>query len=70
MNISQNGISQCERGQEQWKRFYARGRRVQYDYRIPDGELFSVVGESLGDCRRRRDDWLARASHSAPPAAT
>jgi len=33
---------------------------VQYDYRAPDGVLFSCVGKSLPICRARRDEWLAK----------
>lgn len=32
-------------------------RRVQYDYRHTNGELFSCVGKTLEDCRKRRDVW-------------
>ncbi len=37
----------------------ARGQRVQYDYRAPDGRLFSCVAKSLEVARNRRDAWLA-----------
>ena len=33
-------------------------RRVQYDYRANDGELFSTTGTTLKECRRERDRWL------------
>ena len=34
-------------------------KRCQYDYRAPDGELFSCTAPSLEICRARRDAWLA-----------
>nr|DAT61953.1 MAG TPA: hypothetical protein [Caudoviricetes sp.] len=58
------GCSVCEAGKENYTTFSTRlGRkqvkRVQYDYRTPEGDLFSCVGQSLDDCRRKRDEWLA-----------
>ena len=58
------GCSVCEAGQENYTTFSTRlGRkqvkRVQYDYRTPEGDLFACVGQSLDDCRRKRDEWLA-----------
>lgn len=35
-------------------------KRVQYDYRAPDGELFSCVAASLEAARTQRDEWLAQ----------
>lgn len=35
-------------------------KRVQYDYRHTDGELFSCVAVALEAARARRDEWLAR----------
>jgi hypothetical protein len=32
----------------------------QYDYRHTDGELFSTVAKTLDECRRRRDEWVAK----------
>jgi hypothetical protein len=62
------GCSTCPKGEERFEefevmpgRFRCAGkhrRRVQYDYRTPDGRLFSCIGKSLEDCRRRRDAWL------------
>jgi hypothetical protein len=56
--------SVCEAGKENYTTFSTRlGRkqvkRVQYDYRTPEGDLFACVGQSLDDCRRKRDEWLA-----------
>lgn len=59
-----NGCSTCQAGREQYE-FYTqtvgrkRRRLVQYDYRTPDGQLFSCVAASLEDARGRRDTWLA-----------
>lgn len=57
------GCSICTAGSENYETFKARiGRkavsRVQYDYRHTDGALFSCVGKTLEDCRKRRDIWL------------
>ncbi|WP_279134842.1 DUF3873 family protein [Parabacteroides johnsonii] len=58
------GCSVCAAGKENYTTFSTRlGRklvkRVQYDYRTPEGELFSYVGKTLEDCRQKRDEWLA-----------
>lgn len=47
-------------GQEQHEGFETAGGRVkvQYDYRSAWGELFTTVGDSLTDCRAKRDVWL------------
>ena len=61
-----NGVSTCtEAGTEKYERFQSGiGRRrrtlVQYDYRHTDGELFSMVAKTLDECRRRRDEWVAK----------
>lgn len=62
MNDSR-GCSICQAGSENYETFGIRiGRktvsRVQYDYRHTDGTLFSCVGKTLEDCRKRRDLWL------------
>ena len=65
-----NGISTCtEAGTEKYERFQLGiGRRkrtlVQYDYRHTDGELFSTVAKTLDECRRRRDEWIAKKERS------
>ena len=63
--MTQNGISTTQDRQEQYETFYSahRGRRitrVMYDYRTQDGELFSIVAPTLRECRRKRDEWLAK----------
>ena len=57
------GCSICAAGNENYETFSTqigrkRVKRVQYDYRHTDGELFSCVGNTLEDCRQRRDKWL------------
>lgn len=62
----ERGCSQCGTGEERYEEFEVRiGRverrkRVQYDYRAPDGELFSCVAASLEAARTQRDEWLAQ----------
>ena len=51
----------CKRGQEQYEYFYsflAQGRKVQYDYRALDGELFTTVTTDPESARAKRDAWL------------
>lgn len=46
-------------GREQYEFFTMGGKRLcQYDYRHPNGELFSRVEPTLEACRTFRDDWL------------
>jgi len=64
MNDNQ-GCSVCPAGSENYEVFTTRLRgkrvkRVQYDYRTPDGELFATVASSLIECRHRRDEWLEK----------
>ena len=56
----------CKKGEEQYEKFQKRvkGTRTmrnvyQYDYRTPQGELFSCIGRTLDSARRKRDTWLA-----------
>lgn len=59
-----NRVSTCQSaGTENYENFQTGiGRRkrtlVQYDYRHTDGELFSCVKPTLGECRAARDKWL------------
>lgn len=55
----------CAPGTERYERYLSPplggGRRrylVQYDYRTPEGVLFSTVAPDLETCRWRRDEWL------------
>lgn len=65
MKTDRNGCSTCPPGAERWEAFKAswaprgdRGR-VQYDFRAPNGKLFTCVARSLDEARARRDAWLA-----------
>lgn len=63
MKTDVNGCSTCAAGREQYEYFYlsiVHGERVQYDYRTPDGRLFSTVAKTLEIARERRDQWLAK----------
>jgi hypothetical protein len=57
----------CQPGHEQYEFFTAFGkRRVQYDFRAMDGELFSTVADSLESARNRCALWQgARADKRA-----
>lgn len=58
-----NGCSTTANGSEQYEDFYSvitRGMRVQYDYRTPEGKLFSCVAKSLDEARQRRNKWLEK----------
>ena len=61
-----NGVTTTNTpGQEQYETFTRRvggksKKYVQYDYRHPDGELFSCVKPTLAACRAARDEWEQR----------
>ena len=55
------GVSTCEPGEERWEKFKSRiaGRwMVHYDFRTPDGALFSTIARTLAQARAARDAWL------------
>lgn len=57
-----NGCSTCPPGDEQYERYKAGFPShwyYQYDYRTPDGILFSCVSRTLENARARRDAWFA-----------
>lgn len=58
------GCSVCEKGQENYTTFVAGAFRgteyYQFDYRTPEGELFSTIAKSLEECRKQRDEWLQK----------
>ena len=62
MKTDRNGCSTCPIGAEQWEEFewsWRQGeKRVQYDYRHANGQLFSCVAPTLENARSRRDRWL------------
>ena len=64
-SLNKNGVSitrtpgeerfvKCRLGAFKGQTFY------QYDYRHADMELFSTVAKTLAECRRRRDEWVAK----------
>lgn len=64
-SMSEGGVSTTKSGEEKYEKFTTRvGRKsrtmYQYDYRTPDGELFSCVAPSLESCRAKRDAWLEK----------
>ncbi len=61
MKSDVSGCSTCPSGGEQYEWYtpkWFNTPRVQYDYRTPDGKLFSCVAKSLEEARARRDKWL------------
>jgi len=63
MKTDVNGCSTCPNGGEQYESYTSRVlgkniKRVQYDYRTPEGKLFACVAKSLVEARARRDKWL------------
>ena len=46
--------------EEQYEKFNSHIRknpwRYQYDYRHPDGEMFSCIKKTLAECRAARDE--------------
>lgn len=69
MAMTENGISTTKApGQEQYEFYTVPARmsrdrkahkRCQYDYRAPDGELFSCTALTIEECRAKHDAWLA-----------
>lgn len=65
MKTDLKGCSTTENGSESYEYFSSglsrkRVRRVQYDYRTHNGQLFSCVAKSLDIARQRRDRWLEK----------
>lgn len=60
MKSDVNGTSTCPKGKEQFEAYKTSDKniRVQYDYRTPEGKLFSTVKPTLKECREARDKWL------------
>jgi hypothetical protein len=63
-SINQNGCSVCRAGEENYTTFrpahHPNTIFYQYDYRHKNGELFSTVGQTLDECREKRDKWLQK----------
>jgi len=69
MRTDISGRSTTKPGEEHWEEFYLKGlsgSRVQYDYRTPEGRLFSTIAVSLERAREKRDQWLERNSAEYP----
>lgn len=63
MKSDANGCSTCPAGEENWEEFTwvgSKKKQIQYDYRTPDGKLFSCIADTLDKARRKRDGWLKR----------
>ncbi len=61
MQTDKNGCSICENGRESYEEFYSdilKKNLIQYDYRTPEGKLFSCCTNNLENARKRRDLWL------------
>lgn len=57
MKTDLNGVSQCQKGTENYERFTHRRKMFyQYEYRAEDGELFTCVKPTLSECRKARDE--------------
>ena len=64
MKTDKKGISICPVGKEQYKCFWKNNEQVvQYDYRDKEGELFSIIENTLDHAREARNMWLSRKSH-------
>ena len=64
-SLNRNGVSITQApGEEKFVKCCLGAFRgqiyYQYDYRHTDGELFSTVAKTLDECRRRRDEWVAK----------
>lgn len=57
MKTDINGVSQCQKGCENYERFTHRRKTFyQYEYRAEDGELFTCVKPTLSECRKARGE--------------
>ncbi len=63
--LNKNGVSITQTpGEEKYVKCCLSAFRgqiyFQYDYRHIDMELFSTVTKTLDECRKQRDEWIAR----------
>ena len=68
-SLNKNGVSITQTpGEEKFVKYRLSAFKgqtfYQYDYRHTDMELFSTVAKTLDECRRRRDEWLAKTERS------
>ena len=64
-SLNKNGVSITQAlGEEKFVKCCLGAFRgqiyFQYDYRHFDSKLFSTVAKKLDECRRRRDEWVAK----------
>lgn len=64
-SLNKNGVSITQTpGEEKYVKCCLGAFRgqiyFQYDYRHTNNELFSTVAKTLGECRKRRDEWIAK----------
>lgn len=73
MKNDKNGTSTCPPGEEKFEIGRIPGRvgltYVQYDFRHPDGELFSTTARTLTMAREKRDKWLDKKHGKSPIAS-
>ena len=63
--LNKNGVSITQTpGEEKYVKCCLGAFRgqiyFQYDYRHTDNELFSTLAKTLDECRKRRDEWMAK----------
>lgn len=59
MKTDINGCSTTQAGKEQFEEYEHRGQTFfQYDYRHPNGDLFSCVAKSVIEAQAKRDLWM------------
>ena len=64
MKTDINKCSTCRPGEEKYKKITRDGKTfVQYEYRTPDGELFSVVKCNLETARICMGEWLSKEAN-------
>ena len=64
-SLNKNGVSITQtQGEEKYVKCWLGAFRgqiyYQYDYRHTDMELFSTLAKTLDECRKRRDEWIAK----------
>lgn len=69
MKTDVNGVSQCQKGCENYETFTHRRKKFyQYEYRAEDGELFTCVKPTLSECRKARDEHFKPVTVVYTPA--
>lgn len=66
--MNRKGCSVCQPGCEKYEIYIPSQRSgckvqsyVHYDYRTPDGFLFSTIAPTVEIARKRRDEWSNQA---------